>query len=162
MRWTREDCLPVRFATPTVDCETRPLKKRAKWRRRRVTRKLLRRVWSSPHSPIRSAPAAAEPGVAAVVLVAEQAAPEGSCHTLKVKLNHGGGMNVRSRTGYCNARSANVLEGTPVEKQLELRAHDVAAVASAAPVQVPYFYSGANVARVNLAMDIPGESFHFD
>src|SRR2546428_10297954 len=76
MRWTREDCLPVRFATPTVDCETRPLKKRAKWRRRRVTRKLLRRVWSSPHSPIRSAPAAAEPGVAAVVLVAEQAAPE--------------------------------------------------------------------------------------
>jgi len=88
--------------------------------------------------------------------------PEGSCHTLKVKLNHGGGMNVRSRTGYCNARSANVLEGTPVEKQLELRAHDAAAAASAAPVQVPYFYSGANVARVNLAMDIPGESFHFD
>jgi len=81
---------------------------------------------------------------------------------LKVKLNHGGGMNVRSRTGYCNARSANVLEGTPVEKQLELRAHDTGAVASAAPAQVPYFYSGANVARVNIAMDIPGESFHFD
>jgi len=34
---------------------------------------------------------------------------EGSCHTLKVKLNHGGGMNVRARTGYCNSRSANVL-----------------------------------------------------
>jgi hypothetical protein len=48
-----------------------------------------------------------------------------------------------------------------VEKQLELRAKDSAA-ASAAPAQVPYFYSGANVARVNLAMDIPGESFHFD
>jgi hypothetical protein len=86
---------------------------------------------------------------------------EGSCHTLKVKLNRGG-MIVRSRTGYCNARSANALEGTPVEKQLELRAHDTAAAASAAPLQVPYFYSGANVARVNLAMDIPGESFHFD
>jgi hypothetical protein len=88
--------------------------------------------------------------------------PEGSCHTLKVKLNHGGGMTVRSRTGYCNSRSANVLEGTPVEKQLELRAHDTGAVASASPAQVPYFYSGANVARVNIAMDIPGESFHFD
>ena len=89
---------------------------------------------------------------------------EGSCHTLKVKLNHGGGMNVRARTGYCNSRSANVLEGTPVEKQLELRAKDAgaAAAASAPPAQVPYFYSGANVARVNLAMDIPGESFHFD
>jgi len=86
---------------------------------------------------------------------------EGSCHTLKVKLNRGG-MNVRARTGYCNSRSANALEGTPVEKQLELRAHDAAAAASAAPAQAPYFYSGANVARVNLAMDIPGESFHFD
>src|SRR5256885_15552176 len=73
MRWTREDCSLVRFATPTVDCETRPLKKRAKWRRRRVTRRSSRRVWSSPHFPIRSAPAAAEPPVAAVVLVAEQA-----------------------------------------------------------------------------------------
>ena len=88
--------------------------------------------------------------------------PEGSCHTLKVKLNHGSGMTVRSRTGYCNSRSANVLEGTPVEKQLELHAKDAAAAASSSPLQAPYFYSGANVARVNLAMDIPGESFHFD
>src|SRR5256885_15619027 len=73
MRWTREDCSLVRFATPTVDCETRPLKKRAKWRRRRVTRRSSRRVWSSPHFPIRSAPAAAEPAAAAVRLGAGQA-----------------------------------------------------------------------------------------
>src|SRR5882724_3237696 len=76
MRWTREDCSPVRFATRTVDCKTRPLKKRAKWRPQPATRKLLRRVWSSPHFPSRSAPAAAELAVAAVDLGAEQGGPE--------------------------------------------------------------------------------------
>ena len=86
---------------------------------------------------------------------------EGSCHTLKVKLNHGG-MNVRARTGYCNARPANVLEGTQVEKQLELHAQDLNQGAAKSMFQSPYFYTGANVARVNLAMDIPSENFHFD
>src|SRR3989475_294597 len=47
--------------------------------------------------------------------------PEGSCHTLKVKLNRGG-LLARSRSGYCNTRSANVLEGKPLEKQLESHA----------------------------------------
>src|SRR6266852_4135003 len=40
--------------------------------------------------------------------------PKGSCHTLKVKLNRGG-MNVRSRSGYCNARTMNPLDGKPLE-----------------------------------------------
>src|SRR5262249_26476750 len=86
---------------------------------------------------------------------------EGSCHTLKVKMNHGG-MNVRARTGYCNARQANALEGTPVEKQLEMRAQDKSQNPVKAVLQAPYFYSAANIARVNLALDIPSESFHFD
>src|SRR6266704_1013063 len=74
MRWTREDCWPVRFATRTVDCETRPLKKRAKWRPQPATGKLLRRVWSSPHFPNRSGPAeAAEPAAELVELAAEAA-----------------------------------------------------------------------------------------
>ncbi len=86
---------------------------------------------------------------------------EGTCHTLKVKMTHGG-MNVRARTGYCNARPVNVLEGTPVEKQLEARAQDQTPSAAKAAFQAPYFYSAANVARVNLALDIPSENFHFD
>src|SRR5881394_131862 len=75
MRWTREDYWPVRFAIRTVDCETRPLKKRAKSHPQPATRKSPRRVCSSPHFPIRSGPAA-ELAVAAVDLVVEQAALE--------------------------------------------------------------------------------------
>ncbi len=86
---------------------------------------------------------------------------EGSCHTLKVKMNRGG-MNVRARSGYCNARTANVLEGTPVEKRLESRAQDGSPSAAKASIQSPFFYSAPNVAKVNVAIDIPGESFHFE
>jgi VWFA-related protein len=87
--------------------------------------------------------------------------PEGSCHTLKVKLNKGG-MNVRSRSGYCNARPANVLEGKPLEKELEVRAAGTQAGSIHGSLQTPYFYTGPNVARVNLAMEIPPETIQFN
>jgi len=86
---------------------------------------------------------------------------EGSCHTLKVKLNHGG-TNVRARSGYCNARQPNILDGTPVEKQLEIRAQDAQGGGVHPSFQAPYFYTGPNLARVNLAMEIPQEMFKFD
>ena len=89
------------------------------------------------------------------------ASAESSCHVLKVKMNHGG-MNVRARSGYCNARQSNILEGTPVEKQLELRAQEAQGGGLQPSFQAPYFYTGPNVARVNLAMDIPQEMFKFD
>jgi hypothetical protein len=87
--------------------------------------------------------------------------PEGSCHTLKVKLNKGG-MNVRSRSGYCNARPVNVLEGKPLEKELEGRAAGTQTGPIHGSMQAPYFYAGANVARVNLAMEIPSETIQFN
>jgi len=86
---------------------------------------------------------------------------EGSCHTLKVKMNRGG-TNVRARSGYCNARQPNILDGTPAEKQLEMRAQDGGAGGLQPSFQAPYFYTGPNVARVNLAMAIPQEMFKFD
>ena len=86
--------------------------------------------------------------------------PEGSCHTLKVKLDRGG-MNVRSRTGYCNARVENPLDGKPIEKQLELRAAGSQAGSIHCALEAPYFYTAPNVARVNLAMEIPPESLNF-
>jgi hypothetical protein len=86
---------------------------------------------------------------------------EGSCHTLRVKMNKGG-MEVRSRTGYCNVRPTDPLEGKPIEKQMEAQAGGSAAGSIHASMQVPYFYTAPNVARVNLAMEIPGESIVFN
>jgi hypothetical protein len=73
-----------------------------------------------------------------------------------------GGLNVRARSGYCNARQANILDGTPVEKQLELRAAERQAGGVQPQFEAPYFYTSPNVARVNLAIDIPQEMFKFD
>ena len=87
--------------------------------------------------------------------------PEGSCHTLKVKLSRGG-TNVRSRSGYCNVKTGNTLEGKPVEKQLESRAAAAQAGSIHGGMQAPYFYTSANVARVNLAMEIPADAVHFN
>jgi VWFA-related protein len=87
--------------------------------------------------------------------------PEGSCHTLKVKLNRGG-LNVRSRSGYCNTRSANVLEGKPLEKQLESHATGSQPGSIHGVLQTPYFYTAPETARVNLAMEIPADTFQFN
>ena len=86
---------------------------------------------------------------------------EGSCHTLHVKVDRGG-SNVRSRSGYCNVRQVDLLAGKPAETQLESIAAGVSAGNITAPLQVPFFYEGANVARVNVAMEIPSGSFKFD
>lgn len=90
-----------------------------------------------------------------------QASAEGSCHTLKVKLSRGG-TEVRSRTGYCNARPADPLVGKPIEKQMEVQAAGNQAGSIHGTMQTPYFYSAPNVARVNLAMEIPGDALAFN
>ncbi|MGB7281285.1 MAG: VWA domain-containing protein [Candidatus Acidiferrum sp.] len=86
---------------------------------------------------------------------------EGSCHTLKVKMERGG-LHVRSRSGYCNTKPTNVLEGTPVEKQLEARATGNQAGTMNGSFEVPYFYTSPNVARVNLSMEIPSNTVKFE
>src|SRR6266481_4255736 len=87
--------------------------------------------------------------------------PEGSCHTLKVKMEHGG-MQVRSRSGYCNVRPANPLDGRPIQKQMELQAAGNQPGAIHGSLQAPFFYSAPNIAQVNLAMEIPGDSVVFN
>ena len=90
-----------------------------------------------------------------------QATAEGSCHALRVKLNKGG-MEVRSRTGYCNVRPTNPLDGKPVEKLMEAQASGTAAGTIHATLQAPYFYAAPNIAQVNLAMEIPGDALVFN
>ena len=89
-----------------------------------------------------------------------QSSAEGSCHILEVKVSKGG--KVRSRSGYCNARPVDPLVGKPLEKQMEIQAAGSQAGSIQGTMQAPYFYSGPNIARVNLAMDIPGDSVTFN
>ena len=87
--------------------------------------------------------------------------PEGTCHTLKVKVDRSG-TTVRSRSGYCNVRPVDLLAGKPIEKDLEGRANGSQAGNVAASMTLPFFYTSTNVARVNLAMEIPSTSVKFD
>src|SRR5712664_4041223 len=88
--------------------------------------------------------------------------PEGSCHTIKVKLNRGGLSAPRSRSGYCNTKSTNVLEGKPLEKQLEAHAAGSQTGSIHGALQAPYFYTAPNTARVNLAMELPSDIVQFN
>jgi VWFA-related protein len=85
---------------------------------------------------------------------------EGACHTIKVKVDRGG-TSVRSRTGYCNDKPLDLLAGSSVEKNLEARAAS-AAGNSGASMELPFFYTGPNAARVNVAMEIPAAAVKFE
>ncbi len=86
---------------------------------------------------------------------------EGSCHALRVKVDQG--ATVRARTGYCNAKPQDVLTSNqPVEKALESRVAATQPGNVAASMQAPFFYTGSNVARVNVAMEIPAGSLKFE
>jgi len=88
------------------------------------------------------------------------ASMEGSCHTIKVKMAHGD-MHVRARSGYCNVHAANPLDGKPIEKQMELQAAGNQPGAIHCSLQAAFFYSGPNVAQVNLSMEVPGDAVIF-
>jgi VWFA-related protein len=85
--------------------------------------------------------------------------PEGSCHTVKVKVERGG-TNVRARSGYCNVKSADMLAGKPIEKELETRAI-ASGAATEGSLEAPFFYTSKNEARVDLAMEIPSLTIDF-
>ncbi len=87
--------------------------------------------------------------------------PEGTCHTLKVKVDRSG-TTVRARSGYCNVKPVDLLAGNATEKELESRVSGATAGNIGASMQVPYFYSSPNTARLNVAMEIPSDSITFE
>jgi len=86
---------------------------------------------------------------------------EGSCHVLKVKVDRGG-TEVRARTGYCNSKPQDLLAGNSTEKTLEARAAASQAGDVAGSMQLPFFYTSPNVARVNVAMEIASGDLKFE
>jgi VWFA-related protein len=83
-----------------------------------------------------------------------------SCHKLRVQVNRSG-TQVRARPGYCSPKPRDLLSGKPVEKVLESRAAAPQAGNIGASMQIPYFYTSSNMARVNVAMELPSDSLKF-
>ncbi len=86
---------------------------------------------------------------------------EGSCHTLRVKVDRGG-TEVRSRTGYCNLKPVDLLAGSPAEKELEARVDAAPAATGGTRMSLPFFYTAPNTARVNLSMELPTSALKFE
>ncbi|HKD10208.1 MAG TPA: VWA domain-containing protein [Bryobacteraceae bacterium] len=84
----------------------------------------------------------------------------GACHSLKVKVDRGG-MNVRARSQYCEARALDVLAGTATQRDLESRLTGNTSSTIEASVQAPFFYTGENTVRVDLALDVSGNAVRF-
>jgi VWFA-related protein len=89
------------------------------------------------------------------------ASNQGSCHSLKVKVDRGG-TEVRARSGYCNARPMDLLAGNSVEKDLETRAGGEMKGNVEAVMQAPFFYTSPNRAQVHLAVEIPSSALTFE
>ena len=86
---------------------------------------------------------------------------DGSYHKLKVKVERKG-AEVRYRGGYFDTKSPDLLRGTPEGKVLEARIDSPQAGEIPVSVSTPYFYVEPGVARVNLAMSVPGTAVDFE
>ena len=86
---------------------------------------------------------------------------DGACHALRVKVDRSGAQ-VRARTGYCAVRSKDFLADKPVAKQLEAHAMGSEAGDITGSAAAPFFYTSPGTARVNLALDIAGNSIKFN
>jgi len=79
--------------------------------------------------------------------------PDGSCHTLRVKIRRDG-LDVQARNAYCNTKAQDLLAGKVQGRDLETRAAGPSPGNAAATMELPYFYSSPGIALVDLAMEM--------
>jgi hypothetical protein len=85
----------------------------------------------------------------------------GGYHRIKVKVERKG-VEVRYRNGYYDTKAPDLLHGTPEGKVLEAQIASPQAGEIPVSVSTPYFYDEPGVARVNLAMSVPGSAIDFE
>jgi VWFA-related protein len=86
---------------------------------------------------------------------------DGTCHAIRVKVDRKG-TTVRSRTSYCTSKPMDLLAGTAAASELESRVAATQAGDIAASIELPYFYTAPNVARVHVAMEIKADALKFE
>ena len=86
---------------------------------------------------------------------------EGSYHKIRVKVERAG-VVVRCRAGYFDVKDADLLKGKPEGKVLEERVASQEAGQIPVSLSAPYFYVEPGVARVNLALSVPGSAIDFE
>jgi hypothetical protein len=86
---------------------------------------------------------------------------EESCHAIRVKVERSG-TQVRARSGYCSTKGSDLLAGKAEGKTLEQLAASSQPGSIPVSLRAPYFYTGPHVARVNLSVGVPAQSFNFE
>ncbi len=96
-----------------------------------------------------------------VLTYAAPESKEGTCHSLKVKVDRKQ-TTVRARNSYCTEKPLDLLAGTTAGKDLEQRAAATQTGDVAGSIELPYFYIGPNVVRVDLALEAPPDALKFE
>lgn len=84
----------------------------------------------------------------------------GSCHTLKVKVSRSG-LNLRARSSYCNAKAAE-FTAAGAGQDLEKRAAAAESGTIAASMRLPYFYTAADQASVQVILEFSPDAVKFE
>ncbi len=86
---------------------------------------------------------------------------DGAYHKIQVKVDRSG-AEVRARNGYSEPKGSDLLVGKTEGVTLEAKATNFEAGEIPVTLHVPYFYIRPGVARVNLALSIPGSAIDFE